>query len=164
MNNEINIQEIFEHAKKDPSLFSSIDIDELLDKIENETTEYLENKTLSDISETIYETLRDYSPLKKESEIIQLYCKKLSGYRHVERICDLRQGIYIRWIKCGETKLHNGGVAVNIKVGDDIQIICKTALGHYLSLKFNDCIIFQKLTMEEQLILMSYNYIQKENL
>lgn len=163
MNREINIQEIFENAKNDPSLFSSIDVDELLDKIENETTEYLENKTLSNISETVYETLTEYLPLKNENEIIEQYCKKLSGYRYVERICDLRQGIYIRWIKHGETKLHNGGIAVNVKIGDEIQIVCKTALGHFLSLKFNECIVFQKLTMEEQLILMSYDYIQKEN-
>lgn len=161
MNKEINIQEIFENAKNDPSLFSAIDIDELLDKIENETTEYLENKTLANISETIYEILTEYAPL--QNEFIQQYCKKLTGYRYVERICDLRQGIYIRWIKMGTTKLHNGGIAVNIKIGDEIQIVCKTALGHFLSLKFNDCIVFQKLTMEEQLILMSYDYIQKEN-
>ena len=165
MNKEIDIQQIFENAKNDPSLFSAINIDELLDKIENETTEYLENKTLANISETIYEILTEYVPSQNENEneIIQQYCKKLTGYRYVERICDLRQGIYIRWIKMGTTKLHNGGIAVNIKIGDEIQIVCKTALGHFLSLKFNDCIVFQKLTMEEQLILMSYDYIQKEN-
>lgn len=163
MNREIDIQEIFKNAKNDPSLFSSIDIDELLDKIENETTEYLENKTLSDISKIIYESLIDYAGLEDQSDIIHQYCKKLTGYRYVERICDLRQGIYIRWIKSGYEKLENGGIVVNIKIGDEVYIVCKTALGRYLSLKFNDCIIFQKLTMEEQLILMSYDYIQKEN-
>ena len=163
MNTEINIQEIFENAKHDPSLFSAIDVDELLDKIENETTEYLENKTLKNISEMIYDILNEYDVLKNDNEIIQQYCNKLAGYRYVERICDLRQGVYIRWIKMGTTKLHNGGIAVNVKIGDEIQIVCKTALGHFISLKFNDCIIFQKLTMEEQLILMSYHYIQKEN-
>ena len=50
----MDIQEIFENAKNDPSLFSSIDIDELLDNIENETTEYLENKTLADISKMVH--------------------------------------------------------------------------------------------------------------
>jgi hypothetical protein len=166
MNREIDIQEIFENAKHDPSLFSAIDINELLDKIENETTEYLENKTLKNVSEMIYEILNDYEPLKNENdnETIQKYCNKLAGYRYVERICDLRQGVYIRWIKMGTTKLQNGAIAVNVKIGDEIQIVCKTTLGHFFSLKFNDCIIFQKLTMEEQLILMSYDYIQKENL
>jgi len=164
MNREIDIQEIFENAKKDPSLFSSIDIDELLDKIENETNEYLENKTLSDISKIIFETLVEYSCQnpKLSQEMIQQYCNKLSGYRCVERICDLRQGIYIRWMKHGETKLANGGIVVNVKIGDEVQIVCKTHIGSFLSIKFNDCILFQKLTMEEQLILMSYDYIQKE--
>jgi predicted house-cleaning noncanonical NTP pyrophosphatase (MazG superfamily) len=160
-----DIQEIFENAKNDPSLFSSIDIDELLDKIENETTEYLENKTLSDISQIVFETLTDYGNQNKNlnRDTIQIYCEKLAGYRYVERICELRQGIYIRWIKNGNTKLFNGGIVVNIKVGDEIQIVCKTQIGKFLSIKFNHCIVFQKLTMEEQLILMSYHYIQKEN-
>lgn len=165
MNREIDIQEIFETAKNDPSLFSSIDVNELLDKIENENTEYLENKTLSDISKIVFETLVDYSYRNSTitEEIIRQYCDKLSGYRYVERICDLRQGIFVRWIKEGDTRLAKGGVVVNVKIGDDVQIVCKTPFGSFLSLKFNDCIIFQKLTMEEQLILMSYDYIQKED-
>lgn len=162
MNGEIDIQEIFENAKNDPSLFSLINIDDLLDKIENETTEYLENKTLADISEVVFEALMDYEyqNTRLSEEMIKKYCGKLTGYRYVERICELRQGIYIRWIRNGNTKLMNGGIVVNMKIGDDAQIICKTPMGSFLSIKFNDCIIFQKLTMEEQLILMSYNYIQ----
>ena len=166
MNREIDIQEIFENAKKDPSLFSSIDIDDLLDKIENETNQYLENKTLSDISKIVFEMLMDYcdGTTNFTEDMVYQYCNKLSGYRYVERICDLRQGIYIRWIKHGDTKLANGGIVVNVKIGDEVQIVCKTPMGSFLSIKFNDCILFQKLTMEEQLILMSYDYIQKKGL
>ena len=158
----MDIQEIFENAKNDPTLFSTIDIDELLDKIENETTEYLENKTLGDIFKSIFEILSEYKFENKTlgKEIIQKYLEKLSGYRYVDKLCDLRQGIFIRWIK--DTKLMQGGIVVNIKIGENIQIICKTILGKHISLRFDQCIIFQKLTMEEQLILMSYDYLQND--
>jgi hypothetical protein len=158
----MDIKEIFENTKNDPTLFSSINIDELLDKIENETMEYLENKTLGDISKTIFEILSEYTFENKYlgSEIMKKYLEKLKGYRYVDKLCDLRQGIFIRWINKGI--LMNGGILLNIKIGDNIQIICKTILGKYISLKFDECVIFQKLTMEEQLILMSYDYLQKE--
>lgn len=155
----MDIQEIFAHAKTDPSLFSSIDIDELLDNIENETTEYLENKTLADISKTVIEVLTvEFESLGKE--VIQKHYEKLSTYRYVDKVCELRQGIFIRWIR--NKTLMNGGTVINIKIGENVQIVCKTALGKHVSLRFDECVIFQKLTMEEQLILMSYDYLQKD--
>ena len=156
----MDIQEIFENAKKDPSLFSSIDIDELLDNIENETTEYLENKTLGDISKIIFDILSSEIPILGK-ETIQKYCEKLTGYRYVENVCDIRQGIFVRWIR--NNTLMNGGIVMNIKFGENVQIVCKTVLGRFVSLRFDECLIFQKLTMEEQLILMSYDYLQKED-
>lgn len=156
----MDIQEIFENAKNDPSLFTSIDIDELLDNIENETTEYLENKTLVDISKMVLEVLTtEFESLGKE--VVQKYYEKLAGYRYVEKVFELRQGIFIRWIR--NKTLMNGGTVINIKIGDNVQIICKTALGKHISLRFDECIIFQKLTMEEQLILMSYDYLQNDS-
>lgn len=156
----MDIQEIFVNAKNDPSLFSSIDIDELLDSIENETTEYLENKTLADISKIVLEVLTtEFDSLGKDA--VQKYYEKLAGYRYVDKVCELRQGIFIRWIR-NET-LMNGGTVIHIKIGENVQIVCKTALGKHISLRFDECVIFQKLTMEEQLILMSYDYLQNDS-
>ena len=42
-NEKLNIQEIFENARKDPTLFSTMNIEELLNSIENEKNDYLEN-------------------------------------------------------------------------------------------------------------------------
>ena len=157
----MEIQKIYENAKNDPSLFSSINIEELLDKIENETTEYLENKTLHELSKIVFTVLSEYSFEKKtlDKETIEKYYEKLTGYRFIDKICDLRQGVYIRWVKNGILK--NGGIVINIKFGNNVQIICKTAFHQFVSLNFHECIIFQKLTMEEQLILMSYEYLEK---
>jgi hypothetical protein len=154
----MNIQEIYDKAIEDPNLFSTIDIDALLDNIESETTEYLENQTLSTISEKVYRVLTDSGIFPN----INIILNKLVGYRYVERVCEIRQGIYIRWINQNKQKLENGGVVISVKICDNsVQVICKTVFGIHISFKFDECIVFQKLTTEEQLILMSYEYIQK---
>jgi hypothetical protein len=155
---EMNIQEIYDKAREDPALFSTIDINALLENIESETTEYLEDQTISSISKTIYSVLNESGIFPN----INIILDKLVGYRYVERVCEIRQGIYIRWINPIKRKLENGGVVISVKICDEgVQVICKTAFGLHISFKFDECIVFQKLTTEEQLILMSYEYIQK---
>ena len=41
---KIDVNEIFENALKDPELFSTLDIEQLLDSIENDKNDYLERK------------------------------------------------------------------------------------------------------------------------
>lgn len=156
----LDIEHIYEAAQKDPTLFASIDIDKLLDKIENTQNNYLENQTLETLSKTIFDVLQE---LDIDKESAQEYCNKLSGYRYVDRVCDLRNGIYTRWMrKTAKTpSLTNGSILVNIKMGDSIQLVARNYNGRFVSFGLDDCIIFQKLTMEEQLILMSYEYLEK---
>jgi len=153
----MNIQEIYLQAQSDPDLFSSINIDELLENIECETTEYLEGKTLEIISNEIRNILssrfQDINPI----------FDKLIGYRYVSLVQDIRQGVYIRWICSGRSKLENGGTVISIKICQEgAQVICKAAIGRHISFRFEECIVFQKLTTEEQLILMAYEYIQTD--
>ena len=49
------IEQVYKDAINDPTLLSSLDVDELLNTLENETNDYLENKTLDGITEEIYE-------------------------------------------------------------------------------------------------------------
>ena len=44
------INEVYENAINDPSLLSSLNIEELLDSLENDKNDYLEEKTLDSIS------------------------------------------------------------------------------------------------------------------
>lgn len=155
----MNIQEIYNQALIDPSLLSSIDIDQLLEDIDSETTEYLEGKTL----ETIYNTLKLVLINCDYFQNIDPIFDKLIGYRYIERVCEIRTGVYCRWINKSTKKLESGGIIISIKICEDgIQIICKTAFGRHISFRFDECIVFQKLTVEEQLILLAYEHIQKE--
>jgi hypothetical protein len=146
-----SLDDILEEAKQDPTLFSSIDIDELLDKIEKE--HYLENKCLTDISKDVFDAIDE---LDLEKEIALDYCTRLSGYRYVDKLCDLRNGRLLRWIKRTNKNLTNGGLLVNVKMDPKgVKLLCKNNMNKFFNVCFDDCLIFQKLTTEDQLILMA---------
>jgi len=146
-----SLDELLEEAKQDPTLFSSIDIDKLLDKIETE--HYLENKTISDISKEVFEAIDE---LYLEKEIALDYCTRLSGYRYVDKLCDLRNGRLLRWIKRTNKHLTNGGILVNVKMDTKgVKLLCKNNMNKFFNVWFDDCLVFHKLTTEDQLILMT---------
>ena len=157
--NEIN--DIFDNAMNDPSLFSKIDIENLLDSIENIKNDYLENKTMEMINKEVFDVI---SELKINSKSKKEFCKKLIGYRLIDKINELHKGKHIRWIRLNTKdnihKLTNGGIVVNVKFLDNgIQVLCMSSGNRFIQYKFDECLTFQKLTVEEQLILMAYEKI-----
>lgn len=155
--NSIDIELII----KDPSLFSSIDIEKLLASVENEKNSYLENKTSYDITKEIIDILQEINiPNDKKKE----YSKKLLGYRYIDDIRDLHKGKHIRWIKRNNSAslMTNGAILVNIKFLDSgTHLVCKNSQNRFFQIKLDDNYIFQKMTIEENLIIMAYDYIGK---
>lgn len=152
-----DINEIFDNALKDPSLLSKLDIDKLLDSLENPSNDYLENKTLSDVTNTVYDKLKE---IDIENENIEILCNKLIGYRYVDEIFELHKGKMVRWLNLDNKKLTNGGIVVDIKfLKDGTQILCMNTQKRFIQYKFDNCYTFQKMTPEEQLILMAYENI-----
>lgn len=150
----VNIDKIFEEALKDPSLLSSLDIDNLLDSIETTKNDYLDNKTMDDITNDIYEKIEEIDIHKDKKE--ELY-QKLTGYRHVDEIYELHKGKMVRWIRIGNHKITNGGIVTDIKfLNNGIHVLCMNSQRRFIQYKFDDCYTFQKMTTEEQLILMAY--------
>lgn len=148
----MELEELYTEALKDPSLLEMIDIDAIVKKIgENH---YLEGKTVSCLSREIYETLFS---LAIPEEMMTKLCDRLIGYRVVDRICDLRNGRLMRWIrKSSPSNLTNGGLLMNVKIENTgVQLLCKNNINRFFNICFDDCIIFQKLTIEEQIILMA---------
>lgn len=143
--------EIFEKVKADPTLFSTLDVNRLLEKIENE--HYLENKSADDISKDIFDEIEE---LDLSEEVAMNYCMRLSDYRLVDKICDLRYGRWMRWIKRSDKTLTNGGLLMNVKVdaGGSV-LLCKNNTNRFFNVRYDDCVIFQKLTMEEQFVLLA---------
>jgi predicted peroxiredoxin len=154
-----NVLEIFEAAKKDPELFSTLDIENILESVENEKNDYLENKTMEDIMRDVFENIHSTCIDKNK---VKKICDKLVGYRCVDEIHELFKGRHVRWIRRGAEVLTTGGIVVDIKfLKDGIQILIKNNLNRFIQYKFDDCITFQKLSAEEQLLLMAYEELQK---
>jgi hypothetical protein len=159
MTEKIDIHELFENAMKDPSLFSTMDIEKLLESIENDKNDYLQNKSMKIITQEIYETIEKLG-LSQQTKVE--YCQKLIGYRLVDDVHELHVGKHVRWIREQAQVLTNGGIVTTIKFLDNgTQVLCKSTGQRFIQFKFDECIIFQKMSLEEQLIMMAYDYIEK---
>ena len=161
----MDLDEIYKSAIEDPTLLSTIDVDALIEKMED--NHYLENKSLEDISKEIFyaiqslghsnENNENENENNEHDECLKQMCLRLSGYRLVDRICDLRNGRLVRWVKKKNPKvLTNGGLLVNVKIENTgVKLLCKNNMNRFFSFFFDDCLIFQKLSMEEQVVLMA---------
>ena len=63
-------------------------------------------------------------------------------------------------INHNNNKLTNGGIVVNTKFTDDgAQIVCLNNARRFNQVKINNNEIFQKLSPEEQILLMANEYV-----
>lgn len=151
-----SIEQVYKDAINDPTLLSTLDIDELLDTLENETNDYLENKTLDGITDEIYEGICDICDEKETQEKI---CLKLVGYRMIDELHELHKGKHVRWVRRGTNKLTNGGIVVDIKFLDTgTHILCMNSMNRFIQYKYDECVTFQKMSSTEMLILMAYEH------
>ena len=145
----MDIEDAFREAREDPSLLSTIDIEAVLKKTDD--VHYIEGKTVADLSKEVFDAIH---PLEISEENKHDICQRLIGYRWVDRLCDLRSGRLVRWVKKG--RLTNGGLLMNVKIENTgVILLCKNNVGRFFSIKWDESVVFQKLTMEEQLVLMA---------
>lgn len=180
---KIDISEIFKNALNDPELFSTLDIDNLLTSFENEKSDYLENKTIKSVAEEIYEKINEFD-IPKETKlsycsklneyrfvnnIHELHKGKYVRYIRLpqnnikEKIdffddtdddSDEESNEIIEQNK-NTGKLMQGGIVINIQFTNyGIYITLLSKPSFYFRLRYDNFYFFQKLTMNEQLILM----------
>ena len=150
---------LFNKTRQDPSLFSTIDINDLLNKIEHKNNEYLDNKTAAEVAAEIIDII---SALEIPPTSIEQICRKLVEYRYVDEIRELHKGKHVRWISHNKTPitLTNGGIVMDIMFKDNgTHVLCRNSQNRLIQYKFDDCYTFQKLTLEEQLILSAYGHL-----
>jgi hypothetical protein len=155
MNENIDIKQIYEDAVKENNIFTSADIQNILDASTNSSNEHLEDQTTESIANIVHNSLKR---LDLSNEAITDYYYRLQNYRYIDGINELHKGKHIRWIRKG--KLTNGGILTNITIKDTgIHILCKNSLNKFITYKWDDCVTYQKLSMEEQLILIANDNI-----
>ena len=155
MNEKIDIKQIYEDAVKENTIFTADDIQNILDASTNSSNEHLEEQTTETIANIVHNSLNQ---INLSDELISDYYYRLKNYRYIDGINELHTGKHIRWIRNG--KLTNGGILTNINIKDSgIQILCKNSLNKFITYKWDDCVTYQKLSMEEQLILIANDNI-----
>ena len=100
-----------------------------------------------------------------ERSKLKSFHKKLKEYKYISGMDDLSFGHYIRWVNLKNTdnfKLTNGAIVCDIKViNDQVQIICKGGRNRIFQIKFDENMIFQKLTDQEKVLLSVLDHLNK---
>jgi hypothetical protein len=95
------------------------------------------------------------------------YLKKLKGYRYIDEINDLKYGGFIKWIPITDPNyipLHHCGIICDIKITDSgVLIACKNFMHRHYTFKMDECLIFQKLTSQEQIIINALDHLNDDD-
>lgn len=139
-----------------------MDVNKLVDALDNDGNESIMNLTTKKILEMNYNILKE---LHLDKETTLSYLKKLKGYRYVDEINDLRYGSFIKWIPIidpNNLPLHYSGIICEIKITDDgVLLVCKNFMHRHYTFKMDECLIFQKLSQQEQIILSALDHLDK---
>jgi hypothetical protein len=139
-----------------------MNIELLQQALENDDNLNIINTNIQDIKNKKNEILQELG-LKRDA--LKSFHKKLNGYMYIDNISDLKYGRNIRWInlkKLDPIKITNGSVLCDIKIGaKGIVLVLKGFNASYITLYFNENILFQKINDEEKMILKAVEYLEK---
>lgn len=146
-------------SETDATILSKEEIEKWAEKVTTKIDDiphYLEDKTLENIQQEIKNVFfREKIPL-------DMFLSKLTDYRYIDKICDIHRGKHVRWIRISNTpsfSLTNGGIVVDIKfLENGTYILVKNARNQFIQYKYDDSISFQKLSVDELLLLSVQQY------
>ena len=139
-----------------------MDVDKLLKALDNEENKKFMNLTTTKINKMKMEILKE---LHLSSGILADYSKKLKEYVYIDEMSELCYGSFIRWIPIKDLDniyLTPGGIICDIKVADNgVNIVCKNFAHKHYQIKLDECLIFQKLSSQEQVLLSALDFLDK---
>lgn len=161
------VKSIYESVLSDRSLLASINAKDYLDATENKNNTYLETKTSRTIVDEIVKSFDDDDTefhISKQDKA--KFIKALSGYRYVDELDVLHLGKYTRWIQkyTYPYKMANGGFLSAIDfVENGIVLTIKIWRAPWvIRVSFDDCMLYQKLSYGEYLVLMANDYLESD--
>jgi hypothetical protein len=141
-----------------------MDVNKLLQALDDETNETLFNFTSDKLREMNLNIVKELNLARKDTMDIM---KKLTDYKYVDEMNDLKYGTYIRWIPIDDpTNIHltKGAIFCEMKITDDgVFCICKN-FGYklrYFQIPMDKNLIFQKLTEQELVLLSALDHLAK---
>jgi hypothetical protein len=140
-----------------------MDVDKLMKALDNDNNEGIVGLTTKKINEMNLKILKE---LHLGREVTIDYLKKLRGYKYVDEMKDLKYGGVIRWIPITDPNflpLHYCGIICDIKITDNgVLIVCKNFMHRHYTFKMDECLIFQKLSDQERIILAALDHLDKK--
>ena len=137
-----------------------MEVNRLFDALENETNVSIMDQTSRKIKAQKNNILQK---LQLPRSQLKIFHKKLKHYRYCSDLRDIQYGYYIRWIPLKDPnniKLTNGGLTCDVQIiNNQIHLRCKNNRGCMMQLKFDENIIFQKLSPQEKVILSVLDYV-----
>ena len=140
---------------------AELDINQLMKALDNQNNESIMNIDHQKIKKIKNDMLQR---LGLSREKLKIYHKSLKQYRYIDEIPELRFGSYIRWISLknpDNIKLSNGGLVCDIKIENGVKIVCKNNINRFFEFKMDECLVFQKLSPQEQVILSALDYLNE---
>lgn len=141
-----------------------MDVNKLLKALDDEQNEILFNFTSDKLREMNLNIVKELNLTRKDTMDIM---KKLTDYKYVDEMNDLKYGTYIRWIPIDDpTNIHltKGAIFCEMKITDDgVFCICKN-FGYklrYFQIPMDKNLIFQKLTEQELVLLSALDHLAK---
>ena len=139
---------------------------ELMEAVENDDNASILELTNAKVKQQKNNALQQ---LNLPRETLREYNKKLKEYRFIEKLDEIQYGQYIRWLPLNiddmsKLRLTRGGIIVDIKILDEtgIHVTCKNSLNRFFQIRFDECIVFQKLTPNEKVLLSVMDYLSKD--
>ena len=140
---------------------TEIDQNTLFQALENASNDSIMKLTSSKIKKYKNDILQQ---LQLDRETLKNLHKKLKYYRYVADLSDLKEGHYIRWIslnKPDDIKLTVGAFFIDSEFTNGcVQLICKNGR-RKIKVKYDEILIFQKITNQEAVILSVLDYLDK---
>ena len=139
---------------------NTLDTEILMKALENNENESLMNLTTTKIKEINLNIIKElHLPRATTVE----YMKKLNGYRYIDDVKDIKYGGFIKWIPLRDPDylpLNAGGIISEIKITDDgMVLVCKNFMHRYYQIKMDECLLFQKLSNQEQVLLAALDHL-----
>jgi hypothetical protein len=135
-------------------------LQEVLDNENNDSIMSLTSQKISEYKNNILQKLN-----QPKNKLIE-FNKKLKGYRYVDELQHLKYGSYIKWISLVDPekiKLTQGGVLLEVLLNNNgISLIIKLFNKVRISIDFDKCLVFQKITNQEKIILHALDYLNKD--
>jgi hypothetical protein len=141
-----------------------MDIDKLLKALDDDSNDNLFNLNTEKLMEMNLNILKELQLPKTETLD---FLKKLKTYKYVDEMNELKYGTYLRWIPLNNPEnitLTKGAIFCEVKITDDgVFIICKNFgySSNHFRIKMDECLIFQKLTSQELVLISALDHLSK---